>query len=234
VAFLLFLSSPLRRPWLEMDNHEILQLYWLGAFTLSRFATRPDEVLRITARWLLGLVFAFAFAWKLLSPDFVDGSALELLFGVETRMAELAVAANAQPADTAVEVWDDLRTWQDPAVDPEPVAYEVGGPVHRWAPTLAWLTVVIEGVVALALLLPLTARWRWLRDATLLVFVLATYPLAPVLPFAWLLLSMGAMQSELSSRTRNRVYIGTFLLITALFGRRDLVLFPLLEWITSG
>lgn len=234
VAFVLFLTSPLERAWLTLDNHEVLQVYWLGAFVLSRFADRPFEVLRVTARWTLALVFVFATAWKLIAPDFADGSAVEFLFNVEERVGDTAAAIGLQDHDQVADNWEGLAAWRDPTQVPEAVAADVGEALHRVSLGFAWLTIAVEGLVALAFLLPLSLHRRWLRDAALLGFVLVTYPLAPVLPFAWLLLSIGAMQSSLTPKARNRAYTLTFLVVTFIYGGRSWILLPLMERLSGG
>lgn len=234
VAFVLFLSSPLERTWLTLDNHEVLQVYWLGAFALSRFADRPMQTLRVTARWTLALVFLFATAWKLLSPDFLDGSAVEFLFATEPRVADVAVVLGLQEGDQLEDNWTSLAAWHDPTRPVREVDLGVGEVVPRVSVAVAWLTVLLEGAVAVAFLLPLPPRRRWWRDLVLLAFVLATYPIAPVLPFAWLLLSLGAMQSTLPARTRNRAYTVTFLIVTFVFGGRSWALFPMLEQLVGS
>lgn len=234
VAFVLFLTSPLERAWLTLDNHEVLQVYWLGAFALSWFADHPVDVLRTTARWTLALVFVFATAWKLLAPDFADGSAIEFLFNVEERVGDVAAAVGLQDHDQVAHNRGALAEWHDPSQVPKPVTTDTDETLHRVSAGFAWLTIAAEGVVALAFLLPLPADRRWLRDAALLGFVIVTYPIAPVLPFAWLLLSMGAMQSDMTPKIRNRSYVAAFLVVTFVYGLRSWTLLPLIERLSGA
>jgi hypothetical protein len=231
VAFVLFLTAPVERAWLSLDNHEILQVYWLGAFVVCRFATCPHDVLRTSARWMLALVFVFATAWKIASPDFHDGSAIEFFFGAEPRMADVAVAFDLQDEGAVERNWEQLATWRDGERGPREFDLEVGEPIRRAATPLALLALVLEAAVAVAYLLPLRHSWRATRDLTLVGFILLTYPLAPVLPFAWLLLSMGAMASDLPERRRNGLYIATFLVVSLVYAARSVTLFPLAEWL---
>ena len=55
------------------DNHAFLLAYWLLAILLATLARDADAVLAWNGRALIGLVFAFATLWKLISPDFLDG-----------------------------------------------------------------------------------------------------------------------------------------------------------------
>ena len=233
VALVLFVASPLERAWLTLDNHEVLQVYWLAAFALSRFADRPMAVLRSTARWTLALVFVFATLWKLLAPDFVDGSAIEFFFGVEQRVGDVAVAAGLQPEGRVKHNWEQLEQWLDATATPEDIDNDVTPLLQQVSVGLAWATIVLEAAVAVVFLLPLRAHRRWVRDATLIAFVLLTYPIAPVLPFAWLLLSMGAMQSELPEKRLRRAYVVTFFVVTFVYGLRQWTILPGLEFLSG-
>jgi hypothetical protein len=228
----LYLIGPLSRPWLALDNHHYLEIYWLSAIALSRWAVRPDEVLREAARLLVGLAFAFAVFWKLWSPDFIDGAFFEFQFSTDSRLADVVVAAGVQESELAAENRRAIAEWRRVGATPEPKEAVVSQTVHRMAPVLAWLTVLIEGSVAVAFLLPLAGRWRRARDVTLLVFVVTTYPLAPVIGFGWLLLAMGAMHSELPRRARNVVYASTFVVLALLRERR--VVLDFFEQLTTG
>ncbi len=219
----LFALSPLQRPWLELDNHHWLQLYWVAAIMLSRFAVRPDEVLRRTARLLIGLAFLFAVVWKLLAPDFADGSFFDATFATDRRLGEVAAAFGLQEPGITGQNRAVITRWIEPGTTPQPGEIVTSPTVTRITPLLAWLTILVELSVAVAFLAPLARRWRWLRDATLLVFVVATYPLAPVVGFGQLLVAMSVVQSELRARLRAFIYIATFIGIGLLRERRTVL-----------
>jgi hypothetical protein len=229
LLFVMFLISPILRPWLALDNHHFLHVYWLAAIALTRFASRPNEALRTVARILIGLAFTFAVVWKLLVPEFLDGSFFELTFGADSRLANVSVALGIHEDGFHRANREVIDSWRNPGVDPAPGELAVSSSIGPLSVLLAWLTVVIEGAVAIVFLAPLRARWRWLRDAALLVFVAATYPLAPVLGFAWLLICMGAMASHLRTPWRYGLYVTAFAAI-ALLQERD----GLLAWIQSS
>jgi hypothetical protein len=228
VILAFFAVGHLGQSWSFLDNHEFLQIYWLAAITASRFGNDPDEVLRSAARWLLALVFAFAVLWKLIGPGFVGGAAMEFITVTDPRMADVVEAAGIQPYGSASEHRTALDAWMDPTIAPQPVEMAVGDLVSGLAPVLTWLTILLEAAVAAAFLTPLPRRWRWLRDVTLLAFVASTYVLAPVIGFGWLLLAMGVVQSDLSPKLRNRLYVAGFAFVSlTLF--RGVTLLPLLE-----
>jgi hypothetical protein len=230
LLFVMFMISPILRPWLALDNHHFLHVYWLAAIALTRFASRPDEALQTVARLLIGLAFAFAVAWKLMVPEFIDGSFFEYTFGTDSRLADVAVAVGLHEDGFHRDNRGVISSWQEPGTPPasgEMVIHDSIGPLSV---VLAWLTIVIEGSVAVAFLAPLRGRWRYLRDAALLVFVASTYPLAPVLGFAWLLICMGAMASHLRTAWRYGLYVAAFAAVALLEERA-----AMLAWVqTSG
>ncbi len=215
----LFAMSPIERPWLALDNHHWLQLYWVVAIALSRFATAKDEVLRTSARLLVGFAFLFAVLWKLIAPEFVSGGFFDATIAADSRLADVAALAGVKEPDAAAANRAIITDWRRPGTVPEPGALLLSDAVMRITPWLAWATIVVEGAVAVAFLAPLVKRLRWLRDASMIVFVFATYPLAPVVGFGQLLLVMTAMQSELRPRVRAIVYVGGFLLVGLLSER---------------
>jgi hypothetical protein len=220
---IVFLVAPWRRPWLDLDNHHWLEAYWVVAIALSRWGRTPDQTLKDIARLLLGLAFAFATLWKLISPEFMSGGFFEFTFLIDHRLSAVASTLGLQPGDAGSAGRAALQAWQNSGVIPEAVTVTVSDTMRWLAPVMAWLTVVIEGGVAVAFLLPLAPARRWIRDASLLLFVVATYPLAPVLGFGRLLLAMGVMQSELKPQLRNHLYVATFVGLSILQSRTALL-----------
>jgi hypothetical protein len=210
VLFAVFLTSPLARPWLELDNHHFLLVYWMAALAVTRFASRPDYSLAIVARLLIGLAFAFAVTWKIMAPEFLDGSFFEFTFGTDNRLHDVATSVGLAEEGAAQDNRRTINSWRTASSEPSAGTLEIHDRIASISAPLAWLTVIFEGAVAITFLAPLPERWRWLRDATLIGFIIATYPLAPVLGFGWLLICMGAMQSQLRNHVRIFVYALTF------------------------
>jgi hypothetical protein len=232
VAFVLVVQSPLERPWLALDNHDWLHVYWLAALTVTRLASQPARALRSSARLLIGFAFLFATAWKLFTPEFVTGGFFQFMFSVDSRLGDVAAAVNWQEAGATRDNRLALAAWRDPASELGPVAITVAATVARVAPLLAWATVLLEGAVAASFLAPLRGRWHVLRDVTLLTFVVTTYPLAPVIGFGLLLLAMGAMQSELRPGWRSTLYVTAFVGVGLLAERASVLAW--LERILGG
>jgi hypothetical protein len=71
--------------WHVIDNHQYLLTYWCLALGVALLLRDPRSVLRVNARLLIGLAFAFATLWKLISPDFTDGSFFTYTLLVDAR-----------------------------------------------------------------------------------------------------------------------------------------------------
>lgn len=67
--------------------------------------------------------------------------------------------------------------------------------VRRLAGVMTWFTLVMEGILAVLFLVPrASARRAAVRSVVLLIFLVAVYPIAPVIGFGWILISMGLAQ----------------------------------------
>ncbi len=221
-----FVVSPIARPWVQLDNHNWLQVYWLAAVALSRWAVHPDATLRTTARLLVGFAFLFATTWKLLAPEFITGAFFDFTFATDRRLGDVAATFGLQEPGLTRTNQRLITAWRAPGTVPIAEAITVSPSVAALTPWLAWGTVLLEGAVAVTFLAPLRARWRWLRDAAVLLFVVTTYPLAPVTGFGMLVLAMSVTVSELPSRRRTALYVAAFIFVS-LTGERDTVL----EWL---
>jgi hypothetical protein len=190
------LAAGYLREWYAVDNHKWLFVYWCLALGLALATREPRAALAVSARWLVAACFVFATAWKVLSPDFLDGSFFHYAFLTDLRLewaAELlgglpagAGAANRRAVEAAVAYSAEVS-----AVDLESTPG-----VAAAARALAWGTLAIEALVALAFLAPLRRPWDdRLRAPLLLAFVVGTYAMAPVIGFGWMLLILGLAQA---------------------------------------
>ena len=182
--------------WAEQNNHDYLKVYWCLAVGMSLLAAGAERALRFNARVLIGLCFFFATLWKLVSPDYLDGSFFNYFLLQDSRFG--LFAEHLGGLDGGVLASDQVMRgahslFGDPA---EPIPTPLAPAVVWIAHFMTWWTVAIEGTVAAAFLLPrrfFLARWR---DLVLFAFVLSTYVIAPILYFAWILLAMGVVQCE--------------------------------------
>jgi hypothetical protein len=192
--------------WYAIDNHQYLLTYWCFALALALAGPRALDVMRSNARLLIGLAFAFATVWKVISPDFIDGSLFEYILVAEHRVTTLsAPILGIEPVtdeDLSAVVSVVLGHLPPQAV---PVGY--GGELGRAPSILAVTTVALEAGVAISFLVPLGQR-TWVRDAFLLVFLWTTYLITPVIGFGMVLAAMGYVQT--AGAGRRRVYLVTF------------------------
>lgn len=191
----LFLAAGHLRAWFAVDNHKYLITYWCLALGLSLLASDPQRALRTNARWLIGLAFLFAVLGKLLSPDYLSGSFFEGLLLSDGRFFGVASFFGGIPMQE-LKLGDlarrDLLVFGDLSA---PIDLPSSARLGVMAQVLTWWTILIEAAVAVLFLWPEDrgpSRWR---DAALLAFIVTTYPVAPVIGFAWVLAAMGTAQS---------------------------------------
>ena len=191
----LFLAAGHARIWFQVDNHKYLITYWCLAFGLSMAAADPLRALRTNARLLIGLAFLFAVVAKLLSPDYMSGDFFDSLLVMDNRFSTVTSFLGGIPAQdlqlgrllrTDLLIFGDLTVPIDVVDSPR---------LQLMTQVLTWWTLFIEAIVAVLFLWPQDrgpSRWR---DLALVLFILTTYPVAPVIGFAWVLAAMGTAQS---------------------------------------
>ncbi len=203
----------------DLDNHHFLHVYWLTALTVACLAKDPSWTLARAGRLMVGWLFLFATLWKLLTPDFADGSFFAYLFSVDRNLTRVPIALDWVDPDTTSENRIAVTAMRhDPQVEPHPVAVQVAPTMDRLSAPLAWLTIVLEGAVAATFLLPLRGAWTRWREASLFAFVLVTYPALPVLSFAALLI---AMSLSATTMRRPRAEISHVMVILAVWGMSE-------------
>lgn len=209
--FALTLLTALRvvADWPLPDNHAYLLVYWCLAIGIALTLPEPEKALSLNGRLLVGLVFALAAGWKLLSPDYMDGTFFRVTMIREERFAGVAMALGGMSEQTL-------------AVGRE---YLAGGPLRsgtaaletaafrRLADVITWATVLLEAAVAVVFLWP---RRDWVsrhRHAVLITFLVLAYAGPTVAGFGWLLAAMGLAQCEPEQRITRVAYLGAFGLI---------------------
>jgi hypothetical protein len=201
--------------WASADNHKWLIIYWALALGLAMRSTRPLQVLATNARLLIGLVFLSATVWKIVSPDFPDGGFFHLTLLTDVRFTQLAEIVGGLDDGASSSNRAAIDAWDDPTGAVTAATLQDGSRVAALAQLMALCTIVLEGLVAVAFLAP--ERWKIarVRELFLLLFVVATYPIAPVVGFGWLLVVMGLAQSRLRRPGAEAVYVLAFLAIFA-------------------
>jgi hypothetical protein len=197
--------------WPLADNHAYLLVYWCLAIALALRAAEPERVLAWNGRALIGLAFAFAVLAKLLSPDYLDGRFFRVALVEDRRLERFATALGGVDREQVLA----RRAFVGQHVDGPGlagVAPSEPARLRRLALAATWLTLALEGAVALAFLAPL-GRSAWLRHALLLLFCASTYAIAPVVSFGWLLLAMGAAQCAPEASRMRVAYLAVFALL---------------------
>lgn len=219
-VIVVFLAASAYNNWYTIDNHKYLMLYWCMAISVSAGASgSPRETLRVNARWLIALAFAFAALWKIISKDFLDGTFFYLNILTETRFETLAKAIGGVPASALSATADALRQLKNLEHPAFSVKIYDSSRLFLFAQVMTWWTVFIETSIAVAFLAPEKWRLSRLRDAFLLVFLLTTYSAATVVGFGWVLAIMGYVQARDDARWTKSLYLVAFALIIVYTGQ---------------
>lgn len=207
----LFLPSQ----WPTADNHKWLVIYWVLALGIAMHSTEPMRVLAVNGRLLIGLVFLFATLWKVFSPDFPGGGFFHFTLINDVRFETVARLVGGLEEGASASNRAVISSWDDATVAVSPTVLQDGPRVALLAQVMAVGTILIEGLVAAVYLAP--DRWRIARarEMSLLLFVLLTYPIAPVVGFGWLLVIMGLAASRLRRPIADVAFVLAFLAIYA-------------------
>lgn len=199
--FALAATAPLFES-LAADNHKYLTGYWALTILLALHqSTRVDDeraanYLRNAARWLIVLVMGFAVFWKVVTPDYLSGDFFhhELLFDKRFRTVALFLGgASSDLLDQNAKHLGQVLHWSG---EWSQAAFETTPKMKPLALVLSWFGVGLEALVCLAFAVSRNAWLARYRDVLLLGFVVTVYPLATVMGFAGLLLSIGAAQAS--------------------------------------
>lgn len=212
--------------WEATDNHKYLFVYWCLAlcatFSLPRSEWRGT--LADTSRLLIGLCMILATAWKVLTPQYLDGRFFTFELLADERFAHFT----SWTTGVSLEALAGNRELRELLVHGHLTGTAVssveltGGAQVAWLATLlTWWTVLIEGALGLLFVIP-TARvakqMPWLpavRNTLLILFAVTTYSVAPVRGFGWMLMLLGLAQCEDDERTFRWGYLAALLLIQA-------------------
>ena len=183
--------------WAYTNNHDWLLTYWCLAIGCSLRLPDPNAALAANGRWMLRLVFIFATAWKLTSPEYLDGRVNEFLLYSDPRFSAMARVLGDFSFD--VSGFDaQLLTRMDGLQESIPLRED------RWYPVLArmfaYWTIGIEGAIALLLLFPRNHKLAIWGDVALLAFIATTYCWINVFGLAWMLVLMELAQCPLKYR----------------------------------
>lgn len=190
------------------EDHSFLAMYWCLALGLSRFGSRNDFFNARSARLLIGLCFAMAFLWKIVSPQFYDGSTFHFKLLFDHRLEAVAGLTESLSAGN-YEAYNSIRA---PNQEVRSIPLTIPSRVTAIAYLMTGWTILIEGLLAVAFLFSLRFFHKS-RDLILNLFMATTYMVVPVIGFAGLFASMGIAQTK--SNRWKLAYLLNLLLVSA-------------------
>lgn len=166
-----------------------LYLYW-GLSILVVLLTETSEVgLRKVMRLLVGSSFLVAAISKCISPDFLSGAFYEYFLLTDmNRIAPVGILFTELDLQTVISNEASLQNLPSEVVQLESVSG-----IRQLAQLLTYLTLIVETSVAIGFLFNFS---KWLREGSLLVFLVGTYLVAPVVAFGVSYAVMGFAQTE--------------------------------------
>lgn len=221
--------------WATADNHKYLMAYWAVAVGSSLLvaSNRRLDALAFNGRWLLGLAMAFAVVWKMSSAEYLSGDFFLFTFLTDPRFYGFVAFLTDLTQEQMHENTARLALLREGFLDNILVQSQTlycTPRVRTLAIIATWWTIGIEVLVALLFLVPLSARYLWARHASIIVFAITTYIVAPVEGFGCLLMIMGAAQCLRGWDRAFLGYCGLFVAIRVL----PFVSGPLWDFLTSA
>ncbi|MXV19996.1 hypothetical protein [Deinococcus xianganensis] len=215
---LLAVALPVANNWWAPGGHTFLLLYWICAVFLSFSARDPRVMLAVSGRYLIGTSFLFAALWKLISPEFTDGTALRYFM---TTMIPIGVTTQLLTGLTQDQLQHNIQVITELLKQSSTVTVPLIKPPHiaLTAEVFTRATQVTEVALAAVFLAPLAPRQVVWRDVALIFFFVSAYSVLPVPSFAVLLACIG-FASASSSVTRSFFLLAFFLwqVVTLPFG----------------
>lgn len=199
--------------WYVIDNHIYLICIWCIGIFLSLQTFNPQENLKISARFLIGLTFLFAVIQKFTSIDFINNSFFHFTLLSDPRFSELTNLLGNLPMVEMQQNEIALEALTHSSSMLMSVQLISTRNVHLLAIAITWWTLFIESLVTLAFLSPTKTIINKWRNYFLLTFVLTTYFFAEVVGFAWILIIMGLAQLRESERYLSIYFIIALFLI---------------------
>ncbi|MGI9327047.1 MAG: hypothetical protein ACR2PZ_17650 [Pseudomonadales bacterium] len=200
--------------WPLSDNHAYLLSYWCLACGLAVLSDNPQPSLARNARWLIGLVFAWATFWKLApSSDYASGLFFRVTMLTDPRFESFAQIVGGLSGSQ----FEGLREFVSAHADGGmPVTIDVPPEPRQFvmlAQLASWWNIFLNAAIAVAFLSPPGYWLSRYRNALLLTFCVVTYAIATVAGFGWLLIAMAVSQTNPEYTRLRTVYVAVFGLI---------------------
>lgn len=199
VAVTALIGFTLAQLWLAEGNSVYLFFYLSLTALMSTLLPRPRTTFALNARFIVGILFALAVSWKIVSPSFTSGTFFAHYFLHDERLAPVAVLlTELSLEDVKANRIEMQKTFA------EHVTLITYPGIKRLAHWFTWLTILTEGFVAVAFLL----NWAK-RDITLLLFLATAYFVVPVPAFGMALACLGYAQT--ASKVSQILYLCIFI-----------------------
>jgi hypothetical protein len=201
------------------------------AVALSFWAANRVYSITFSARVLIGLCFAFATLWKLLIPEFLDGTFFHFTFLTDERFFGFSELIAGVTSDSRAMNMESYRLLNNSASREEFVYLTGTSIIPPLSIFMAYWTVLLEGWIAIAFLSPAGSKISKWRDIPLFIFMLTTYPIATVRGFATLLAVLGFAQCYKENEHMRVIYLAVFILVPLFSLPFERVLIELLSFI---
>jgi hypothetical protein len=200
----------------NLDNHGFLIAYWSLALACAFSLDDPRKAFATQARFLVGFCFLFATLWKVgLSSDYLGGDFFHLTFLNDWRFSSFTQLVGGLSEDALQENRALIVRLRDATQGLESVSLQTTRQLHVIAIAATWWTAFIESLVTVQFLIPVGWRLARYRDATLMIFAVTTYAIAPVMGFGWLLMILGIAQTKPEQGRTRLLYVLTCFVIAA-------------------
>ncbi len=208
----LAMAGKVATDWLRVDNHSWLTSYWCLAIWLCLSAREPRS-LALNGRLLVGLCMAFATVWKAwLTPDFMNGEFFHHNFIWDPRFAQMASLLGPVDIDLLA-ANRHMSQMQLMSPTSDAITLHTGPMLAGIGVALAWITVIVEGALAIGFLWPGRSTWLGFRDWLLVAFCYGTYAIAPVAGFGALLAILGLAQCPVERVWARTAYLSALVVV---------------------
>ncbi len=208
----LYLALTLINEWHFADNHKYLMAYWALAITLSLWAKDEANILKVTARYLIGLTFIFATIWKFIGDEFLDGSFFYATIIFRDLFSGLAKIVTGLPIEELANIREQFNLLlSDPSSEISILA-PVSENLYYFSLFSSYWIILLEGLIAITFLLGNRFCVRY-RDLILIIFLGTTYFIAPVERFGMILAILGLAQADKAPMWVRSAYIILFFIV---------------------
>jgi hypothetical protein len=155
-----------------------------------------------------------AVVWKaLLSVDYIDGRFFRVTLLTDVRFADASLVVGGLTPEQMAQNRHFLQPLPEGAELLNPPSFVEPPRLRLFAAVATWGGLALETLIALLCLSPASGVTEVARHGALVLFCVATYALAPVAGFGWLIATMGLAQCRPNQQTLRVAYIAVFLLI---------------------